>query len=68
MPTGYHYTGKTFEEFSVIMKKNAEKSYTKFISKIDLKGVDVEAVYSLDKDEDPIELIKETAARYNVDG
>ncbi|WKK85450.2 universal stress protein [Marivirga arenosa] len=52
VPTGYHYTGKTFEEFSEVMKKNAEKNYKKFISKIDTKDVKLKVEYSQDTNED----------------
>ncbi|ADR23194.1 hypothetical protein MATR_29570 [Marivirga tractuosa] len=52
VPTGYHYTGKTFEEFTEVMKKNAVKSYKKFINSIDTKGIKLKAVYSQDTNED----------------
>lgn len=52
VPTGYHYTGKSFEEFSEVMKKNAVKSYKKFIGEIDTKDVKLRAVYSQDTTED----------------
>jgi nucleotide-binding universal stress UspA family protein len=52
VPTGYHYTGKTFEEFSEVMKKNAVKNYKKFINKLDTKDVQISAVYSQDTNED----------------
>jgi len=65
---GYHYTGKSYEELRIIMKKNAKKSFKKLISKIDLKGVDVEAVYSHDKDDNPVKLIRATAKEHKIDG
>lgn len=52
VPTGYHYTGKSFEEFADVMKKNAEKNYKKFISKIDTKDVKITPVYSQDINDD----------------
>ncbi|PTB96413.1 universal stress protein [Marivirga lumbricoides] len=52
VPTGYHYTGKTYEEFANVMKKNAEKDYKKFIKKIDTKGVKMKVVYSQDTNDD----------------
>lgn len=33
VPTGYSKTGKTYEEFSEIMKENARKDFKKFVSK-----------------------------------
>ncbi|MBK6263420.1 universal stress protein [Marivirga sp. S37H4] len=52
VPTGYHYTGKTYEEFSQVMRKNAEKDYKNFINQIDTKGIKLKAVYSQDTNDD----------------
>lgn len=54
VPGGYHYSGKTYEEFAVIMKQNAEKEYSKFMSEIDHEGVNLEVVYSLDTNDNPV--------------
>lgn len=54
VPGGYHYSGKTYEEFADIMKKNAEKEYLKFMSDIDHDGVTLEVVYSLDTNDNPV--------------
>ena len=54
VPGGYHYSGKTYEEFAEVMKANAEKDYKKFMSEIDHKGCDIEVVYSLDTDDNPV--------------
>ncbi|MEM9389670.1 MAG: universal stress protein [Bacteroidota bacterium] len=48
VPAGYHYTGKSFEEFGEVMKKNAQENFKKFIKKIDTKGYKIEEYYSLD--------------------
>lgn len=48
VPTGYHYSGKSYEEFAEVMKKNAQKDYTKFIKKIDTKSVEIKPIYNLD--------------------
>lgn len=34
VPTGYHYSGKSYEEFAGIMKENAQKDYQKFLGEI----------------------------------
>ena len=66
VPGGYHYTGKSYEEFALIMEKNAKENYKKFIKKVDTKGVKIKPVYSLDSDDDPVEdifqMTKETKA------
>ena len=61
VPAGYHYSGKTFEEFAELMKKNAEKNYKKFIKKIDLQGQDVKPAYSQDINEDKLTDIEDLA-------
>jgi nucleotide-binding universal stress UspA family protein len=54
VPGGYHYSGKTYEEFAEIMRQNAEKEYKQFMSEIDHEGVDLEVVYSLDTNDNPV--------------
>lgn len=54
VPGGYHYSGKTYEEFAEIMKKNAEKEYKHFMSNIDHEGIPLEVVYSLDTNDNPV--------------
>lgn len=63
VPVGYHYTGKSYEEFRQIMKKNAEGDFKKFIKLIDLQGLEVTECYSLDEDDDPVADIYEKATR-----
>lgn len=52
VPSGYHYSGKSYEEFEEIMKQNAEESFSEFISNFDTKGITVEPNYRLDKHND----------------
>jgi len=54
VPGGYHYSGKTYEEFAEVMKKNAEKEYEIFMKDIDHKGINLEVVYSLDTNDNPV--------------
>lgn len=63
VPVGYHYTGKTFKEFSDIMKSHAKNDYQKFIGELNVKGVNIEQIYTLDKDEDIITDIYKTAKK-----
>lgn len=55
VPGGYHYSGKTFEEFAEVMEKNAAKEFAKFMAGIDHEGVHIEPVYTLDENDDPVE-------------
>jgi nucleotide-binding universal stress UspA family protein len=67
VPAGYHYTGKTYEAFSEIMKKHAKRDYKKFIKSMDLKGVKVKEVYSLDKNDNKMSDIYDQAIRLKAD-
>ena len=40
VPAGFHKTGKSYDEFAEIMKKNAAREYEKFIKDTDLRGVE----------------------------
>lgn len=67
VPMGYHYTGKSFQEFARIMKENAEKDYLNFMKDIDTKGIHVEPMYTLDKEDNTIDAIYNTAKKLDVD-
>lgn len=61
VPTGYHYSGKTYEEFADIMKKHAEDDYAKFMKKIDNQGVSIKPIFNLDINDNIISDIVDTA-------
>lgn len=67
VPTGYHYTGKSFEDFSGIMKENANKDYKAFMAEFDTDGVSLEDTYTLDKDDDIITEIHKKAKAVQAD-
>lgn len=54
VPGGYHYSGKTYEEFAEIMKENAKKEYAHFMAGIDHEGIELKVVYSLDTNDNPV--------------
>jgi nucleotide-binding universal stress UspA family protein len=68
VPSGYHFTGKTYEEFTAIMQMHAEISYKKFIRKIDTKGVKITPIYTQDDDDDPVQEIVAKALETEADG
>lgn len=68
VPSGYHLTGKSYEEFADIMKVNAEVNFKKFIRKIDTKNVTIHPVYTVDNNDDPVEDIFLKAQEENVSG
>jgi nucleotide-binding universal stress UspA family protein len=67
VPSGYHFTGKTYEEFSDIMQKHAETNYRKFLRKIDTKGIKIKPLYTKDEDDDPVVDIIEKAREIKAD-
>jgi len=68
VPSGYHYTGKSYEEFTQIMRMHAEINYKKFIRKIDTKGNKITPVYTQDINDDPVEEIVAKAKEMGADG
>ncbi len=68
LPSGYHLTGKTEEEFSNIMCENAKESYQEFIADINTEGVSVRPVYSKDLNDDLTSDIRDLAAEIEADG
>ncbi len=67
VPSGYHFTGKSYEEFSAIMLMHAEINYKKFIRKIDTKKIKITPIYTKDEDDDPVEEILAKAKEVAVD-
>ncbi|MFT6135875.1 MAG: nucleotide-binding universal stress UspA family protein [Cyclobacteriaceae bacterium] len=61
VPTGYHYTGKSFEDFTTIMKDNARKDFQAFTFDINYQNLKVDIIYTLDKDDDVIASIYKKA-------
>ena len=68
VPIGYHYSGKSHEEFAEILKQNAEKYYQSFIKNVDAKGIKITPVCTLDEDDDLVENIYKLALDINADG
>ena len=67
VPSGYHYTGKTYKEFAQIMSKNSEKDLEVFTKKYELKEVDFDFITSLDDDDKPADKIFQEASRHQAD-
>ncbi len=67
VPSGYHTTGKSYEEFAAIMKKNAEKDCAGFLKKHQLVDDVASCTFSLDDDMDPSDKIYAEAQRLQAD-
>ncbi|WP_373523226.1 universal stress protein [Aquiflexum sp.] len=67
VPSGYHFTGKSYQEFTAIMLMHAEINFKKFIRKIDSKNIKINPVYTQDEDDDPVEDILAKAKEIGAD-
>jgi nucleotide-binding universal stress UspA family protein len=67
VPSGYHFTGKSYKEFTAIMLMHAEINFKKFIRKIDTKDIKITPVYTQDEDDDPVEDILSKAKEIKAD-
>lgn len=56
VPSGYHTSGKSYDEFAEIMKKHAHNDFSKFLKKAELSD-DIPCTYLLTKDGDLAELL-----------
>ncbi|MBN2433488.1 MAG: universal stress protein [Acidobacteria bacterium] len=50
VPQGYHKTGKSYEEFTELMRASAEEEHAEFRSRVDSKGIPVEPAIILGAD------------------
>jgi nucleotide-binding universal stress UspA family protein len=66
VPSGYHYTGKSFDEFGTVMAEHAHKDYTAFMRKAEKSDLEIESIYTLDRQEDTISAIYRTAKEINA--
>lgn len=61
VPSGYHYSGKSFDEFAEIMKKNAEEKMDKLLKEVKIDPSNSKIVFTLDKKDNVIKKISKTA-------
>lgn len=67
VPSGYHKSGKSYEEFSRIMEKNAMDDMRGFLKKTKFSEKEVKVFLSFDEEDDPAERAYEVAAREQAD-
>lgn len=67
VPSGYHYAGKSYEEFAAIMEENARKEFSKFMRKVDTQGIKINPVFALDRNYDLVSAIYDNAVNAQVD-
>ncbi|WP_296623002.1 universal stress protein [Marivirga sp.] len=66
VPSGYHKTGKDYDEFATIMKGHAKTDFNDFIKKNDFPQ-DTDCQYVLDEDDSPADKIFEFASDQGAD-
>lgn len=66
VPSGYHYTGKTEEEFIQIMKQNAQKEFDAFVKTAETDGKEIIPIFSLNDNDDFVSDIKDQAEKLNA--
>jgi nucleotide-binding universal stress UspA family protein len=67
VPSGYHLTGKTYEEFSEIMRKNALDDSREFLKKHKFSEKEVTVKLCFDEEDDPGERAYEAARELKAD-
>jgi nucleotide-binding universal stress UspA family protein len=67
LPSGYHLTGKSEDEFADIMCTNAKDGWEEFIEDVDMDGVNIRIVYSRDINDDLTSDIRDLANEIDAD-
>ncbi|MDQ3536989.1 MAG: universal stress protein, partial [Bacteroidota bacterium] len=67
VPSGYHKTGKDYNEFAKVMEINAIKDTKEFIKKYKLPKERLEFTYTLDENRDPADKIIGYGKRINTE-
>lgn len=67
VPSGYHTSGKSREEFGIIMQGHAEKEYAHFMQSVDCGNVTVRSVFETNDDNNPADEIYDRAVAEKVD-
>jgi len=67
VPTGYHATGKTYEEFAEIMLEHSKEDFDKFIAAEEQYLHEMNTEFLLDKHNHPDKLIEDYASTHHFD-
>ena len=67
LPSGWHTTGKSEQEFSAIMKGHAEKEYQKFLKQLGTPEHDIPCIFTLDKGQNIAQKIYQQAVKLQAD-
>ena len=67
VPTGFHATGKTYDEFAAIMLHHSQDDFKEFVDDENLSVSELKAEYLLDKHGQPDRLVSEFASSHHFD-
>lgn len=67
VPSGYHYTGKSYADFAIIMKHNAENQLKRFYKEHSIDEQQFRVLVTLDDDDKPAEVIFREAKAQSAD-
>ncbi len=67
VPSGYHYSGKSRDEFAELMKKHAVTHFNEFMKDVDTKNLKITPIFSDDTNDDKTSDIRDLAKKENVD-
>lgn len=67
LPTGWHTTGKSQEEFADIMREHAQTDYQKFIKKLPAEYHNIPCTFTLDTDDNSAQRIYRQAVKAQSD-
>ena len=67
VPSGYHYTGKSYDEFVKVMEENSKKEYEVFFKKVDNDGKEIQPIYSHNNNDEFVSDIRVQAKKLNAD-
>ena len=67
VPKGFYKTGKSYEQFSEIIRGHAEKDMEKMLKPYSDREVNIHRVYTLDNDKRPSDKITDLSKNENID-
>src|SRR5690606_29812421 len=67
LPTGWHSTGKSEEEFSAIMRQHAVNHFKKFMQRLPPEHQQISCVFTCNDDHDPVKEIYNQAVLEQAD-
>ena len=68
VPSGYHYSGKSHDEFAEVMRQHSQEAYEKLIQKYDTSGLKISPFFELNHGNDIAKKIYQFAIKARASG